>query len=117
MLKALLSDPIVRIDVALWTLVAALLVVPVLPPAWMTFFSEHVLDMPFQALVIAAVWFRIGNVEDEAERRFWKLIGLSAATTLAVSASYAVLNPLGRWTEPSMPFPVEPKSGPVSVMI
>ncbi len=98
MLKALLSDPIVRVDVALWTLVAVLLVVPVLPAPWMTFFSEHVLDTPFQALVIVAVWFRLGTVEDEAERRFWTLIGLSAVTTLAVSASYAVLNPLGRWT-------------------
>jgi hypothetical protein len=27
------------------------------------------------------------------------------------------LDPLGRWTEPSMPFPIEPKSGPVSVLI
>ena len=55
MLKALLSDPIVRIDVALWTLVAALLLAPVLPPAWMAFYSEHVLEAPFQALIIVAV--------------------------------------------------------------
>jgi MFS family permease len=27
------------------------------------------------------------------------------------------LDPLGRWTEPSTPFPIEPKSGPVSVTI
>lgn len=98
MLKALLSDPIVRIDVALWTLAAALLLAPLLPPAWMASYIDHVLDAPFQALVIAAVWFRIGLVEDETERRFWKLIGWSAATTLVVAVAYAVLDPLGRWT-------------------
>lgn len=98
MLKALLSDPIVRIDVALWTLAAALLIAPVLPPAWMTFYSEHVLDAPFQALVVVAVWFRIGRVEDEVERRFWKLIGLYAVCSLIVAAPYAVLQPLSRWT-------------------
>src|SRR5690348_3062014 len=98
MLKSLLSDPIVRIDVALWTLAAALLIAPVLPPAWMTFYSEHVLDAPFQALVLVAVWFRIGRVEDEAERRFWKLISLNAACSLVVSLPYAFLNPLERWT-------------------
>ena len=85
MLKALLSDPIVRIDVALWTLVAALLLAPVLPPAWMAFYSEHVLEAPFQALIIVAVWFRIGTVEDETERHFWKLIGFSSTMVMAWS--------------------------------
>src|SRR4051812_3978095 len=98
MLKALLSDPIVRIDAALWTLAAALLIAPVLPPAWMTFYSEHVLDAPFQALVVFAVWFRIRAVEDEAERRFWILISLNAACSLIVSTPYAFLHPAGRWT-------------------
>ena len=98
MLKALLSDPIVRIDVALWTLAAFLLLVPVLPPAWMTFYSEHVLEAPFMALVLVAVWFQIRRVEDETERRFWKLIGLNAACSLAVSAPYAFLSPIDRWT-------------------
>ncbi|TAK16207.1 MAG: hypothetical protein EPO35_05770 [Acidobacteria bacterium] len=98
MLKALLSDPIVRIDVALWTLAAVLLVAPVLPPAWMAFYSEHILDAPFQALVILAVWFQLARIEDDTERRFWRLIGLSAACGLAVSTSYTVLNPAGRWT-------------------
>ncbi len=98
MLKALLSDPIVRIDVALWTLTAVLLLVPILPPAWMAFYSDHVLDAPFQVLVVVAVWFQIGRVEDEAERRFWQLISVSAACSLAVSAPYSVLNPIGHWT-------------------
>ena len=98
MLNALLRDPIVRIVLALWTLAAVLLLVPVLPPAWMAFYSEHVLDAPFQALVIVAVWFHIARIEDESERRFWTLIGIGAACNLAVSGPYAVLNPLGRWT-------------------
>src|SRR6478672_6634503 len=98
MLKALLSDPIVRIDVALWTVAALLLLVPVLPPAWMTFYSEHILDAPFQALVIAAVWLRLGAIEDDTERRFWRLVGISTACTLAVSAPYALMHPLGRWS-------------------
>src|SRR6478736_4241225 len=98
MLKGLLKDPIVRIDIALWTVAALLLIAPVLPPAWMTFYSDHVLDAPFQALVIAAVWLRLGAIEDDTERRFWTLIGISTACTLSVSLPYAVLNPLGRWT-------------------
>lgn len=91
MLKALLSDPIVRINVALWTLVATLLLVPILPPSWMAFYSD-------QVLVLAAVWFRLRQIEDDAERHFWKLIGYSTATGLVVSVSYAILVPLDHWT-------------------
>jgi signal transduction histidine kinase/CheY-like chemotaxis protein len=98
MLNALLKDPIVRIAIALWAAAVALLLVPILPPDWVNFYSEHILDAPFQVLVIAAVWFQIRSVDDEAERRFWKLIGLNAICSLVIALAYLLLQSTGHWT-------------------
>jgi signal transduction histidine kinase len=98
MLNALLKDPIVRAAILVWAVAVSLLLLPILPPDWVTFYSEHILDAPFQLLLIVAVWYQIGKVEAEPERQFWKLFGLNAAINLVISLAYIVLRPTGHWT-------------------
>ena len=98
MLDALLKDPIARLIIGVWTLVTALLFVPVLPTPWLEFYSSHALDLPFLPLILIAVWYGQRQIEDGTERRFWKLIGLAYAAWLAVSLPYALLNPGHHWT-------------------
>jgi signal transduction histidine kinase/CheY-like chemotaxis protein len=98
MLTSLLRDPISRLVIGVWTLVTVLLFVPVLPSAWMVAFSDHALDVPFLILTLAAIWYGQSGIEDDTERRFWRLIGYSYSAWLAVSLPYLFLNPLDHWT-------------------
>lgn len=98
MLTALLRDPLARIIIAVWTLVTVLLLVPMLPHAWMASYSINLLDVPFLILILAACRVGLTQLEDTSERRFWRLVALSFAFWLLVSLPYAVLNPQGRWT-------------------
>jgi len=98
MLKSLLGDPIARVVVGVWTVVTALLFVPILPTAWMVAFSDHALDLPFLLLILIAVVFGHGRIDDETEQRFWHLVGLSYAAWLLVSLPYVFLNPAKHWT-------------------
>lgn len=97
MLTALLRDPLARIIIAVWTFMTGLLLVPVLPHAWMESYSINLLDVPFLILILAACRVGLAHLEDTSERRFWRLVALSFAFWLLVSLPYAVLNPQGRW--------------------
>lgn len=98
MLNSLLRDPIARIVIAVWSLVTVLLFVPALPASWMVAFSDHALDIPFLSLILIAVTFGHRRIEDATEHRFWRLIGLSYGSWLAVSIPYLFLNPGGHWS-------------------
>lgn len=97
MLKSLLSDPIARVVIGLWSLVTVLLFVPLLPAAWMATYSDYWFDLPFLVLILVAVAFGHRHIEDETELRFWRLVGLSYGCWLLVSLPYLVLDPIGRW--------------------
>ena len=64
MLKSLLSDPIARVTIGIWTLVTATVFIPVLPAHWVQFYSEYVLDLPFLVLIPLAVWYGHRTIED-----------------------------------------------------
>lgn len=98
MLKALLTDSIARIIIVVWTILAVLLLVPVLPAGWVVAFSDHALDLPFLALILIAIGQGHRMIEDETERRFWRLVAMSYGAWLLVSVPYALLNPGGHWT-------------------
>jgi len=98
MLKSLLSDPIARIVIALWALVAILLFAPILPPAWMRTYSDHWLDLPFLALGLVAIWHGYRRIDEPTERRFWQLVGFAYASWMMVSLPFAVVTPRGQWT-------------------
>ncbi len=98
MLKSLVSDPVSRIVIAAWTVVAVLLLAPILPPAWMRAYSDHALDLPFLALILVAIWYGHRTIEEPTERRFWLLVATAYASWLMVSLPYAVVNPRGHWT-------------------
>lgn len=97
MLKALLSDSIARIIIAVWTLVTVMLLVPMLPHAWMLAYSTNLIDIPFLVLILVACRVGLPQHEDAAERRFWRLVALSFAFWLAVSLPYAAIHPSGGW--------------------
>jgi len=84
MLRALLTDSIARIVIAVWTVQAVLLLVPVLPAGWMVAFSDHALDLPFLALILLAIGHGHRVIEDETERRFWRLVAMSFGAWLLV---------------------------------
>ena len=92
MLKSLLADPVARVVIAVWTLVAFLLFVPILPSAWMAAFSSQAVDLPFLPLVLLAVAFGYRGIEDDVERRFWRLVGFAYASWLVISVSYLFVN-------------------------
>jgi signal transduction histidine kinase/CheY-like chemotaxis protein len=98
MLTSLLKDPISRLVIGLWTTVAVLVFVPVLPLAWIRAFSEHALDLPCLSLIVLAVVYGNRHIEDATEQRFWRLVGLAYGFWLLVSIPYAVLNPTEHWT-------------------
>jgi len=98
MLKSLLSDPIARVTIGIWTLVTATVFIPVLPAHWVQFYSEYVLDLPFLVLIPLAVWYGHRTIEDETERRFWHLVGVAYTAWLLVSAPYVFLAPTNHWT-------------------
>ena len=98
MLKSLLSDPIARVIVGVWTLVAVAVCASVLPNAWVQFYSDYVLDLPFLILIPLAVWYGHRAIEDDTERRFWNLMGIAYAAWLAVSVPYLFLAPGDRWS-------------------
>jgi signal transduction histidine kinase/CheY-like chemotaxis protein len=50
------------------------------------------------ALIVLAVWRGLPQIEDDTERRFWRLVGLSYGAWLLVSLPYAVLDPRDQWT-------------------
>lgn len=97
MLTSLLRDPIARIVIGVWTLVTVLLFVPILPTSWMIEFSDHALDLPFLPLILIAVAFGHRRIEDDIERRFWRLVGLSYGSWLMVSVPYVFLSPTSHW--------------------
>ena len=97
MLTSLLRDPISRTVIGVWTLVTVLLLVPVLPASWMRAFSEEGLDLPFLLLILTAISYGHQQIEDETERRFWRLVGFTYVSWLAVSLPYVFLNPGGHW--------------------
>lgn len=98
MLKSLLSNSIARVTIGVWLLVTILLFAPILPAAWMNAFSDHALDVPFLLLIVVAVAFGHRKIEDQTERRFWRLVGLSYTSWLFVSLPYLFLNPGGHWS-------------------
>lgn len=98
MVNSLLRDPVARMVIGVWSLVTVLLFVPLLPTTWMLAYSNHALDIPFLSLILASVVVGHRRIEDEAEQRFWRLVGLSYSSWLMVSLPYMFLNPGGHWT-------------------
>jgi len=98
MVNSLLRDPVARMVIGVWSLVTVLLFVPLLPTTWMLAYSNHALDIPFLSLILASVVVGHRRIEDEAEQRFWRLVGLSYSSWLMVSLPYLLLNPGGQWT-------------------
>ncbi len=98
MLTLLLKDPISRLVIGVWAMMTMLLFVPVLPTAWMVNFSQDALDVPFLLLILVAVSYGTHKLEDETERRFWRLVGLTYSFWLMVSVPYLLLNTGGHWS-------------------
>jgi signal transduction histidine kinase/CheY-like chemotaxis protein len=97
-LKSLLSDPIVRLVVAIWAVVTALYLAPILPHDRLVYFSDEILDLPFLPWTIVAIWFGLRRIEDDIERRFWRFMGASFCALLAVSVPYVIVSSFGEWT-------------------
>lgn len=98
MSSPLLSDRLVQVALCLVTAVAIVVLVPVLPDAWLDFYSNQILDLPFLILAVVAMLYGLKSVDDDAERRFWRLAAAGVGCQALVALPFAVLNGLGRWT-------------------
>lgn len=87
MLNALLKDPIARLVIGVWSVVTVLLFIPILPAPWLHAYADNVLELPFLALVLLAIGSGFRQIEDDVERRFWRLIGIGAFAWLTVALS------------------------------
>ena len=98
MLNALLKDPIARLVIGVWSVVTVLLFIPILPAPWLHAYADNVLELPFLALVLLAIGSGFRQIEDDVERRFWRLIGIGAFAWLTVALPYGLAHAVGRWT-------------------
>lgn len=98
MLNALLGDRIARIAILIWVTEAAALLVPVLPADWMRTFSTAYLDIPSLIIGLVAILTGLQRITDQSERRFWRLLAITAGAWLLIALRFAWLSPLARWS-------------------
>ncbi|MEO2177181.1 MAG: EAL domain-containing protein [bacterium] len=76
------QDRIVQAVIAALIIASIPFLIPVLSDTWQTIYSQH-LDLPFLMAAILAIRFRLRNVKEDAEHRFWNLLTFGLAWWLA----------------------------------
>lgn len=80
--RSLARDKVVRAVLVLCALAAVPFVVPLLSDEWRAVYGEHVVALPFLALLLVSIRVRLRTVTDPTERRFWNLLTFGFACWL-----------------------------------
>ncbi|MCP4664275.1 MAG: PAS domain S-box protein [bacterium] len=79
------ADPVAKLTVAVFAVTAALLLIPVLSPAYRELISLRLSPAYFLALVVVAVRWRLGRITSGEEQRFWGDLTVAFSCWLAVA--------------------------------
>lgn len=91
MTRLLLRDPIARIVVGLWGLIAAAYVVPGVPPGILERLGDQYSTTPLWPWAVAACLVGLGDVPSGRARRFWGLLALSFGALIVAEIPWAFM--------------------------
>ena len=94
---SLATDPTVRICTAIFLAVISFLLLQLIYPEQSFTYSRQYFDLPLLIMVIGAIQYRLQQIEDRFERRFWNLwtLGLIAWLLLVVFYLFTQNDPSG----------------------
>ncbi len=93
----LAADPFILLQVLTFGAVAAIYLLPIVPPATREWFANQWLCAPFLVLPVVASLIGLRAIRDTAESKMWRAVGLGLTCWLAALLLYGIVEE-ARWT-------------------